>query len=199
VPSRTRSSSQPPPDDERQKQLRRLRDSASFAVLKGRYYDGLEFCKQLEELDPDDPAWARRTAYCCHRLGMHAGELAALIRAAEGYEKGGFLRKAVAMYRLALALDPTDEYLHNRIDDLNAGKSTGLESLRGPGMLQFLTHSEVPPVPSTPPKGDGEAPPIPRADSIPSIDPSGTFEREAARLIDEYELVEFADTEIVTK
>ena len=180
-------------------ELRHLRDAASSAVLKGRYLEALGLCHRLEELQPDDPSWSRRAAYCCHRLGRRAEEQIALIRAAEGYERIGFLRKAMAMYRLALALDPGSKYLAQRIDELNAGRSTGLESMTPPAKLQYLTPSEIPPPidvqhqPSVEILQGGAIPGAPRIGS------SEAFIRDAQKLVDEFQLIEFTDTEVEPK
>jgi hypothetical protein len=102
-----RTSNRPETQTTGEAEARRLRDAASEAVAKGRYHEALDHCLRLEALQPSDPSWARRTAHCCQRLGRHADERAALLRAAEGYEHAGFLRKACAMYRLAVAIDTT--------------------------------------------------------------------------------------------
>jgi tetratricopeptide (TPR) repeat protein len=186
----------PGPGTQKPAYLRRLRDSASHAVLGGRYRDALGYCRQLEEVEPDDPAWARRTAYCCHRLGMRASELAALLRAAEGYERSGFMRKAVAMYRLAVALDPTDKYLSHRITDLTAGQGTGLQSLQPPGALAYFTQSEAPPSVVASPEHAGQTATAARPASAPSL-AAGQVADDAARLVDEYALIEFTETEVI--
>jgi len=182
---------------EKHREIRHLRDEASSAVLKGRYLEALGLCHRLEELQPDDPSWSRRAAYCCHRLGRRAEEQIALIRAAEGYERIGFLRKAMAMYRLAL--DPGSKYLAQRIDELSAGRSTGLESMAPPGKLQYLTPSEIPPPINLEHSSvvdilDGGAIPGPGG-----IGASEKFIRDAQKLIDEFQLIEFTDTEIKQK
>jgi hypothetical protein len=175
--------------------LRRLRDAAWHAVLGGRYFDALGYCRQLEQIEPDDPEWARRTAYCCHRLGMRAGEVAALLRAAEGYERAGFTRKAAAMYRLVAALDPSFGYVHRRIDDLAAGQGTGLESLP-PRALSYLTESEAPPPALASPARAGESATTTQPAAAPvSVAAQGADDTE--RLVDEYALIEFADTDII--
>jgi hypothetical protein len=159
-------------DESRLADIRRLRDTAEQAVLRGRYTEGLYACQRLEELEPKEPAWARRAAYCLARLGRHAEQVAALQRAARGYESAGFLRKAAAMYRLALAVSPGDQEMHQRSAELNAGRVTGLERLQGPASLQYYTPSEIP----------------------PPIEPRAT--NGAGDLVEDYEGIEFTDPEI---
>jgi tetratricopeptide (TPR) repeat protein len=190
-----------PPGASKEKhgELRHLRDEASSAVLKGRYLEALGLCHRLEELQPDDPSWSRRAAYCCHRLGRRAEEQIALIRAAEGYERIGFLRKAMAMYRLALALDPGSNYLAQRIDELSAGRSTGLESMAPPAKLQYLTPSEIPPPINVEHQAGVD---VLSAGSIPGSGPIRAregFIRDTQKLIDEFQLIEFTDTEVEPK
>lgn len=199
--AKQRKSDTLPPGASKEKlaELRRLRDAASSAVLKGRYLEALAHCHRLEELQPDDPSWSRRAAYCCHRLGRRAEEQIALIRAAEGYERIGFLRKAMAMYRLALALDPGSKYLAQRIAELSAGRSTGLESMAAPGKLQYLTPSEIPPPINVQHQSTVDI--LGSGSSAPHLNLGSTesFLRDAQRLVDEFQLIEFTDTEIEPK
>jgi tetratricopeptide (TPR) repeat protein len=169
VRPRPRSGQPPSPAAEaRLAEIRRLRDLAEHAVDRGRYAEALAACQRLEHLQPAEPAWARRSAYCLGRLGRAPEQVAALRRAAQTYERAGFLTKAGAMYRLALAIAPRDEELARRAAELHAGRVRGLEGIQG---LQYYTPSELPP---------------PTEASVPG-EPS---------LVDEYDVVEFTDPEI---
>jgi tetratricopeptide (TPR) repeat protein len=180
-----------------QAEVRKLRDDASVAVVKKRYYDALECCLQLEELQPDEPTWARRAAYCLHRLGRRSEECAALIRAAKGYERAGFGRKASAMYRLALALSPKDEKLKHRLGELDAGRATGLDRLQPHGVLRYMTPSEVPPKAPDTQASDASPDSVRlRPPRLPTELDGGSLGGMEAKLIDEYELVEFVETDV---
>jgi hypothetical protein len=154
-------------EERRSAAVRRLRGVALQAVARGRFREALAACWRLEHLEPFEPAWPRRTAYCLGRLRRHAEEAAALKRAARGYERNGFLLKADAMYRLALAITPNDEDLLQRAAELRAGRNIGLEARQAPPALRYLTPSELPP-------------PM------------------ESRLVDDYHVVEFIDTEVCT-
>jgi hypothetical protein len=200
-----RHSNYPPNAPALRAEVRRLQDAASGAIVKQRYAEALQCCLQLEALQPSEPAWARRAAYCCHRLGRRAEERAALLRAAEGYERGGFVRKASAMYRLVLALEPADQQMQQRLSELDAGRAKGLERLQGPAVLRYMTPSEIP----LPPAGDEaaahesalsslRAPRTPAVDSS-DAEPIDTLSPIEAMLVDEYEVLEFTETEVRSK
>ena len=87
-------SSSPPRRGQLRAEVRRLRDEASAAVLRKRYAEALERYLQLEGLQSEEPTWACRAAYCFDRLGRRSEQSAALTRAANGYERDGFARKA---------------------------------------------------------------------------------------------------------
>jgi tetratricopeptide (TPR) repeat protein len=177
-------------------EVRKLRDETSAAVLKKRYAEALEYCRQLEGLQPDEPAWARRAAYCFHQLGRRSQECAALIRAGKGYERDGFARKAAAMYRLALALNPEDQELRQHIGEVNAGGGTGLDSLHARGVLHYGTPSETPPLPEDEVGTDGPQSARPQSPQTSAGLEGASVRSMEERLIDEYELVEFAETEV---
>jgi len=177
---------------ESQAQVRWLRDAASRAAIKGRYGDALDYCMRLEKLQPDEPAWPRRTAYCCQRLGRRGDERAALVRAAKGYERGGFARKAIALYRLAVAIDPPDAELQRHLAILDGQAATGLESLHPPGAQLRAPSEPLGPV----------SPAVDHAESIPAAPiagPSRLTDPGEEPLVDEFQLVEFAETEITPK
>ena len=91
------------------------------------------------------------------------------------------------------------ENLQKRLEDLNAGRTTGLDSVNPPGGVQFFTPSEMPPAaaPVTPPPDVPLISPnaIPRAPSVPDLGTSGRGDK----IEDEFHVVEFTDTDLTAK
>ena len=155
--------------------LRELREAASQALEKRRYADALQCYRRLEQLQPGDASWTRRIADCFRRLGRRQDELAELVRAAEGYERSGFFSQAAAMYKLAVAVDPAQAQLQQRLSELNARRGIGLKGARTTvGVQHYPSPSRMPP-------------------PVGLLDPPARPDH--TRLVDEYHLVEFDDTE----
>src|SRR5512139_2822291 len=92
--------------DERAERIRELRERASEALERGRADQAVEHYLVLEQLDPEDPNWAKRTADCYLRLKQPQAQVAALARAADGYARTGFVLKAIALSKLISSIDP---------------------------------------------------------------------------------------------
>ena len=139
-------------EDRQQKQIRKLRDGAANLVAKGKHEKALKKYLELEELDPNDAQWSKRVADCYRRMGRRPDELQALVRAADGYSRTGFLLKAVAMCKLVLAIDPQHTQTLERMAKLHAAQTTGLDRFGGaarPGLTMAqrpaAAPDEVPP------------------------------------------------------
>ena len=113
--------------ERRLKEVRKLRDDASRLMEKGKHAKALDKYLRLEEVDPEEAGWSKRVADCYRRLGRREDELEALIRAADGYSRIGYLLKAVAVCKLVLAIDPKHTETLERMANLHAGQSTGLD------------------------------------------------------------------------
>ncbi len=138
-------------EDRQQKQIRKLRDGATNLVAKGKHEKALAKYLELEQLDPGDAQWSKRAADCYRRMGRRSDELQALVRAADGYSRTGFLLKAVAMCKLVLAIDPQHTQTLERMAKLHASQTTGLDRFGGvarPG----LTLAQQPSVEAPPPE-----------------------------------------------
>jgi CRP-like cAMP-binding protein len=92
--------------DDRSERIRSLRDRAAQALEKGRPEKAVEDYLELEQIDPNDPTWAKRAADCYLRLRQPAQQVAALARAADGYARTGFALKAIALSKLISSIDP---------------------------------------------------------------------------------------------
>ncbi|HUH05172.1 MAG TPA: cyclic nucleotide-binding domain-containing protein [Kofleriaceae bacterium] len=88
------------------KNARKLREQANADLDKGRYARALDSYLALEQLEPDNGDWARRSADMYRRLDRDQEAIVALERAADRYAKAGFLVKAVAVCKMILQNAP---------------------------------------------------------------------------------------------
>ncbi len=85
--------------------LRALKDQAAKDIEKRRYDKAAELYVRIaaQEADPD---WLQRAGEAFRRAGNKARAIAALTVAADGYARGGFLLKAIAVNKSILQIDP---------------------------------------------------------------------------------------------
>ncbi len=108
---------------------RELRRRASRAMRDGDHRTAYDCYIKLEAQSPEDPSLALKAADCARRIGAHTDQVRALERAAQGYEKAGLARKAVAVFKMMLAADPTHASAAARIDEINRERPRGLDRL----------------------------------------------------------------------
>jgi CRP-like cAMP-binding protein len=84
---------------------RKLKDQATKAVEKKQYAKAAELYLQISELEAHDPDWHQRAGEAFRKVPDPAQAIRQLERAAEGYAKGGFLLKAIAVCKVVLQLD----------------------------------------------------------------------------------------------
>lgn len=120
--------------------VEKLRAAADEAWKAGRLEEALARLAELEALD-GDPEWARKAAQAHHRLADTAGEIAALNRAARGYQQRGDILSAAVTSKLILALDPLHEETRRRIPELVAGRDAELK-VRAPEERPRVTSAE---------------------------------------------------------
>lgn len=101
-------------------EIGRLRDLALAALEQGRLREALALCLELEQRQPQDPEWARRTAKVCRQAKLKEEELAALDRAARNYVRLGDTLKAAAVTKQMLELDPQHQEARARLAKLKA-------------------------------------------------------------------------------
>lgn len=136
--------------------------------------DALRCYRELERTEEDRPLWSLRVAECYHRLGRTDGELSALMRAADRYERQGFTREALALWSRVAAGNPADDGARRAVTRLAARCDRGLDRLR----------SSIPPPPEPPaarasvrrssgvmPVSDPNATAVPREPRLPEFDP----------------------------
>src|SRR5512142_2587868 len=99
--------------------VRQLRLEASEATASGKYKRALAAYLELERLEPRDAQWSKRAAETYRRLGKDKDAIEAYARAAERYAQGGFLVQAIAVCKLVLQIDPTNDAAIQRIAAMN--------------------------------------------------------------------------------
>ena len=87
-------------------ELRKLKDLAGQALEKQKYAKAAEIYAQIAEAEPAEPDWRQRTGEALRKAGDLRGAIVQLMAAAEGYAKGGFLLKAIAVCKVVLSIDP---------------------------------------------------------------------------------------------
>ncbi|HSN34317.1 MAG TPA: hypothetical protein VLU41_16625, partial [Ideonella sp.] len=85
--------------------LRKLKDQATKAVEKRQYGKAAELYVEIARHEPE-PDWHQRAGEAFRKVPDTAQAVRQLERAAEGYAKGGFLLKAIAVCKVVLQLEP---------------------------------------------------------------------------------------------
>lgn len=152
----------------KEERIRRLRDEAVAAIEGGKHEAAVALYNQLAKLEPDEPAWLQRLADAHRRLGQKALELAALLKAATAYRNTGFAIKAVALCKMAIAIDPANLGARKQLAELCAPKPNkrvsrpaGARSKR-PGKLQAPAASAPANRPSLPLSSASLLPKLPK-------------------------------------
>jgi len=93
--------------------LRELKKQAARLLEKRKYAKAAELCLQIAEAEPEideaephEPDWRQRAGEALRREGGVSAAIVELMAAAEGYAKGGFLLKAIAVCKVVLQVDP---------------------------------------------------------------------------------------------
>lgn len=116
-------------------EIARLRDAALLALEQGRLREALSLCLELEQRQPTDPEWPRRTAKVCRQARLVPEEVAALDRAARIYVRLGDGLKAAAVSKQILQLDPRHADTLARMAKLKAITATPHPPLERPKPL----------------------------------------------------------------
>lgn len=98
---------------------RQLRSEASEAAAAGKYKRALSAYLELEKLEPRDAQWSKRAAETYRRLGKEREAISAYTRSADRYAQGGFLVQAIAVCKLILQIDPSNDEALRRIATMN--------------------------------------------------------------------------------
>ncbi len=106
----------------KEERIRRLRNEATAAIESGKFDVAVTLYTQLAKVEPDEPNWPQRLADAYRRLGQKPLELAALLKAATAYRNSGFAIKAVALCKMAIAIDPASLAARKQLTELCAPK-----------------------------------------------------------------------------
>lgn len=106
----------------KEERIRRLRNEATAAIEGGKFDVAVTLYTQLAKVEPDEPNWPQRLADAYRRLGQKPLELAALLKAATAYGNSGFAIKAVALCKMAIAIDPANLAARKQLAELCAPK-----------------------------------------------------------------------------
>jgi CRP-like cAMP-binding protein len=86
--------------------LRKLKDQATKAVEKKQYAKAAELYVEISGAEAHDPDWHQRAGEAFRKVPDPGKAIHQFERAAEGYAKGGFLLKAIAVCKVVLQIDP---------------------------------------------------------------------------------------------
>lgn len=99
--------------------VRQLRAEATEASASGKHKRALSAYLELERLEPRDAQWSKRAAETYRRLGKDRDAIEAYARSADRYASGGFLVQALAVCKLILQIDGTNDEALRRIASMN--------------------------------------------------------------------------------
>src|SRR5438067_4593411 len=130
--------------------LRKLKDQATKAVEKKQYAKAAELYVEIGKAEAGDPDWHQRAGEAFRKVPDPGHAIHELERAAEGYAKGGFLLKAIAVCKVVLQIDPKHTTTQGMLAELYAkreGRPTPSATLAAPARPV----AAPPPAPSPPP------------------------------------------------
>ncbi len=100
----------------------KLRDKAVAASAKGKHDTALGYYQQLEALQPEDGAWARKSAEMYRFMGQDSLAIESYTRASLIYGEEGFLVKAVAVCKIILRMDPDNREAQEQLTSFNEAR-----------------------------------------------------------------------------
>lgn len=102
----------------RQETIRLLREQARQCFAARRYAPALEAFGKLEALERTEPEWPRRAAECHAALKNPKQQAESLARAAERFDEARITKKAQALCRLSLSIDPGNARARSLLDEI---------------------------------------------------------------------------------
>jgi CRP-like cAMP-binding protein len=100
--------------------LRKLKEQAIKAIEKKQYAKAAELYLQIAAAEPNDPDWHQRAGEAWRKVPDGPRATAELTLAAEGYAKGGFLLKAIAVCKVVQQIDPQHTATQAMLSELYA-------------------------------------------------------------------------------
>jgi CRP-like cAMP-binding protein len=149
--------------------LRKLKDQATKAIEKKQYARAAELYLQIAAAEPNEPDWPQRAGEALRKVPDGPAAAAQLTIAAEGYARGGFLLKAIAVCKVVLQIEPGHTATQAMLAELYARREAPLappslpltRPARPSVPLAALPRAPAPP-PNPPPPPRGPNPPSPR-------------------------------------
>ena len=102
--------------------------AAEAAHDAGRLDEAVERYHELERREPSDPTWPSRIAELCRAKKDRPGRVAGLRRAAIAFAASGVPMKALAMAKLAMALDKSNAETRALLEALQRGEVPAVEA-----------------------------------------------------------------------
>ncbi|MFQ5585518.1 MAG: cyclic nucleotide-binding domain-containing protein [Thermodesulfobacteriota bacterium] len=109
------------------KDISLIKDKAERYFLKGRLQDALEAYRQIKELSRKDPRVLLRLGDLYRKTGQSSEAVAEYKEAAGVFIRQGFIIKAIAVCKMIVAIDPSQEEVQKRLAELYAKRSGGEE------------------------------------------------------------------------
>ena len=141
--------------------LRALKDKATRALEKRSWAKAAELYLEIAQHE-DDPAWRQRAGEALRKAGRTVEAIEQLAEAAEGFARGGFLLKAIAVCKLVLQIDPRHTETQRLLAELYAQRDTSTKSASGVSLVELpvLTPPAAPaPAPAPAPDAAALGPP----------------------------------------
>ena len=117
-------------DEMSRDRVRTLRELAAQRRSDRSYRSAAAAYRELEELEPDEPLWPKSLAECLEHSGESGELMAAMKRAAAKYAARGFVVRAIAMHKMILRRDPTDQSALDGLVELRDLRVTGVDRYR---------------------------------------------------------------------
>ncbi len=100
----------------------KIKEDALKYFAKGRWDKALEAYQKLAKLEPKDLKVHQKIGDIYSKMGKKQEAIDEYKEVAEGYAKGGFLAKAIAVNKLIQGLDPSQEEVQQKLAQLYAKK-----------------------------------------------------------------------------
>lgn len=149
--------------------LRKLKDQATKAVEKRQYAKAAELYVEIAGHEPADPDWHQRAGESFRKVPDAARAVGELERAAEGYAKGGFLLKAIAVCKVVLQLDARHTATQAMLAELYARREGAPAAKPAAPVAATPSSKPAPPAPKPAPLAPKPAPPV--AAAPPAAEP----------------------------
>lgn len=135
--------------------LRKLKDQATRAMEKRAYDRAAAMYVEIAERDPEAD-WRQRAGEAFRKASEPQQAVEQLARAADGYAKGGFLLKAIAVCKTILQIDPAHTTTQRALADLYA-KRDGKTAPPPPAIIEPHATATPPPLVQVAPPPAGDA------------------------------------------